>query len=284
MGHLRLSLESGSGGDQVVPVETPSSDPGRDRWGDPLPPPLPTVPASVRPGPAVGGGGIGWKGWALTLASMAVSVAFYAMNWTWGFAFGFTVLILVHEIGHLVAARSLGLRVGPPVFIPFFGASIRLKERPRNAWDEAVVGIAGPIFGTFAAGVCVLFLGGSSDAFWRELAFYGFFLNLFNLTPAGFLDGGRIVGAVSPWLWVPGFALMAALCVYAGFVLKVFPLVSLYVLFTGLPRLFSLFRPRDPFEQRYHDLPAERRRTMGAAYFGLVGILAVGLYLVRPTP
>lgn len=232
----------------------------------------------------MGGGRIGWKGWLLTAASMALSVAMYAMNWSWSFASGFVVLILVHEIGHLVAARSFGLRVGPPIFIPFFGAYIQLKERPQSAWSEAVVGIAGPIFGTFAAGVCVFFLGGPRDAFWRELAFYGFFLNLFNLTPAGFLDGGRIVGAISPWLWVPGFAVLAAWCVYAVLALKTLPLVTLYMLFTGLPRLASLFRPSDPFEQRYYDLPAERKRTMGGAYFGLVGILVLGLYLVRPNP
>jgi Zn-dependent protease len=41
------------------------------------------------------------------------------------------------------------------------------------------------------------------------LAFTGYFLNLFNLTPVGMLDGGRIVTALSPWLWLPGFALLA---------------------------------------------------------------------------
>ena len=33
----------------------------------------------------------------------------------------------------------------------------------------------------------------------------GYFLNLFNLAPVGMLDGGRIVTALSPWLWFPGF-------------------------------------------------------------------------------
>ena len=48
------------------------------------------------------------------------------------FAVGFVLLIFVHECGHLVAARRLGLNVGAPVFIPFMGAFIALKEAPRT--------------------------------------------------------------------------------------------------------------------------------------------------------
>ena len=45
----------------------------------------------------------------------------------------------------------------------------------------------------------------------RALAFIGFFLNLFNLLPVVPLDGGRIVAAVHPALWLLGFAALIAL-------------------------------------------------------------------------
>jgi hypothetical protein len=61
-----------------------------------------------------------------TGGTMLLSVGAYALLWGWKFALGFVVLIFVHELGHLVAARSLGLRVGAPVFIPFMGAVIAL--------------------------------------------------------------------------------------------------------------------------------------------------------------
>ena len=41
------------------------------------------------------------------------------------------------------------------------------------------------------------------------LAFTGFFLNLFNLAPISPLDGGRIVAAIHPSLWVVGLVLLA---------------------------------------------------------------------------
>ena len=68
------------------------------------------------------------------------------------------------------------------------------------------------------------------------LAYTGFFLNLFNLAPIGFLDGGRIVTALSPWLWLVGFVIMGALTVLR----PNFLLVLILVL--SVPRLFFLFR------------------------------------------
>ncbi len=82
---------------------------------------------------------------------MFVSLWAYAMFYGWPFAAGFILLIFIHEMGHLIAARMVGLKVGLPVFIPFMGAVIALKEAPRNAWIEAIVGIGGPLLGSLGA-------------------------------------------------------------------------------------------------------------------------------------
>src|SRR5208283_262346 len=86
-----------------------------------------------------------------TGGTMIISIWFYAMAWGIWFAVGFVVLMFVHECGHLVAAKRFGLKVGAPVFIPFLGALIALKEAPRNAWVESVVGIGGPMLGSAGA-------------------------------------------------------------------------------------------------------------------------------------
>ena len=219
-----------------------------------------------------------------TGGTMILSVGAYALLWGWKFALGFVVLIFVHELGHLVAARSQGLRVGAPVFIPFMGAFIALKDAPRNAWIEAVVGIGGPIFGTLGAAVCFLVHVATGDPFWSALAYSGFMLNLFNLAPVGFLDGGRIVTALSPWLWVAVYALMIAYLVHEATTRGWISPILLMVLVMGLPRLFSLFRSRDEESRRFFEIEPRQRWTVGIAYFGLIGLLALGMSLshVRP--
>src|ERR1051326_5917401 len=76
-----------------------------------------------------------------TGGTMLLTIGLYAMFWGVWFSVGVVLLILVHECGHLLAAKRLGLKVGAPVFIPFMGAFIALKEAPKNAWIEAQVGI-----------------------------------------------------------------------------------------------------------------------------------------------
>ena len=83
-----------------------------------------------------------------TSASMLVSIGAYTLIWGWKFAVGLVLLLLVHELGHVFQARREGLDASAPLFIPFLGAAIALKELPKDAAVEARVGLAGPILGT----------------------------------------------------------------------------------------------------------------------------------------
>jgi Zn-dependent protease len=203
-----------------------------------------------------------------TGGSMILMMWIYATIYGWKFAAGFVLLILVHESGHLVAARWCGLKVGAPVFIPFMGAFIALKEAPPNAWIEAIVGIGGPVAGTVGAIVCQNVFLATQDPLWLALAYSGYFLNLFNLIPAGFMDGGRIVNAISPWLLLPGLAVLVWFMLQYG---ANFILILITV--SALPRVWRLFWSRTPEEHLYHDLPASKRVTMGICYFGLAAFL-----------
>jgi Zn-dependent protease len=235
-------------------------------WGTKIFPALKFLPAVLKTG-----------------GTMLLSMGAYALTAGWQFGVGLVLLIFVHELGHLVAARKFGLRTGVPIFIPFMGAIIALKDAPRNAWMEAVVGIGGPIFGTLAAAVCYFVFLATGDPFWSHLAHFGFFLNLFNLAPVGFLDGGRIVTALSPWLWIVGYAVLGSYVAHQTFVMGRANVVAWMVLIMGLPRLFSLFRARDPESQRYFEVEPGQRWTMGTAYFGLIGLLVLGMQLT-PLP
>ena len=57
-----------------------------------------------------------------------LAVGGYALIWGWSFAVGVVLLIAVHELGHYVEARRAGLDPQLPVFIPFLGAYVALRN------------------------------------------------------------------------------------------------------------------------------------------------------------
>jgi hypothetical protein len=93
------------------------------------------------------------------------------------------------------------------------------------------------------------------------------------LTPVGFLDGGRVVTALSPWLWLLGFAIMVVLTCYH------FNPLLLLILIVSLPRLFFLFRAKTDAEKRYFEVTPAQRWSMAATYFGLIAFLVYGMKL-----
>src|SRR5438067_6506397 len=99
-----------------------------------------------------------------TAGSMLVSVAAYSLIWGWKFAAGFVVLLLVHEMGHVIQLRREGVKASAPMFIPFLGAVIAARSFGGNALAEARVGLAGPVLGTIGAGaVAALAFATGSD-------------------------------------------------------------------------------------------------------------------------
>jgi Zn-dependent protease len=205
--------------------------------------------------------------------TMLLMIWVYTAMWGWRFGVGFVLLLLVHECGHLLVARKFGLKVGAPVFIPFMGAFVALKEAPRNAWMEACVGIGGPMLGSLGALVCNSLGEIYGAPIFIALGWFGYFLNLFNLTPVGMLDGGRIVTALSRWLWLPGFALLLWFgWKYPNFIVWLMVLLS-------LPRVISLFRKRSEEERHYFEVTTAQRWTMSLLYFGLIAMLLVAMQL-----
>jgi len=207
--------------------------------------------------------------------TMLLMIWIYTRMWGWQFGVGFVLLLLVHECGHLIVAKKFGLKVGAPVFIPFMGAFIALKEAPRNAWIEACVGIGGPMLGSLGA-LASNSLGEIFDApIFIALAWFGYFLNLFNLTPVGMLDGGRIVTALSRWLWLPGFAAL----LWFGWKYPNF--IVWLIVFLSLPRIYSLFRKRTEEERRYYEVTPGQRWIMSILYFGLIAVLVFAMHLAQ---
>jgi Zn-dependent protease len=207
-----------------------------------------------------------------TSASMLVSIAAYALIWGWKFAVGFVLLLLVHELGHVVQLRREGVEASAPMFIPFLGAVIAAKSMGDDAAAEARVGLAGPILGSIASLVPLGIWLATGEPFWQALAYVGFFLNLLNLLPVLPLDGGRAMAALSPWVWIAGYAALVAL-------IFVFPnpILLLVLIFGGI-ETWRRFRNRNtPEGQAYHRVPPRTRALVAAVYIGLAVALTIGV-------
>ena len=205
-----------------------------------------------------------------TGASMLVSIAAY--TWIWGlpFAIGFVVLIFVHELGHVVELRRQGVPASAPLFIPFLGAVIGMKELPDDAWKEARVALAGPILGSVGAAVLWVIGESTGSELLLALAFTGFFLNLFNLIPIVPLDGGRAAGALHPVLWFVGLLMMVGLVV-----LRPNPLLVVIVVLGGLD-LWNRWRARGKAGD-YYRLTVGQRVSVAVVYLGLVAALGLAM-------
>jgi len=153
-----------------------------------------------------------------TAYTMALSAWAYAFYYGWPFAAGLVLLILIHEIGHGMAAARVGVRVGAPMFVPFVGAFIALRDRPRSTSDEAVIAAGGPIVGAAAATltVAVSLSAGEPADLLRVVGFYALVLNLFNLTPVWQLDGARMLAPVGPRATLIGAAIALAALIGAA--------------------------------------------------------------------
>jgi hypothetical protein len=116
---------------------------------------------------------------------------------------------------------------------------------------------------------CLVVGWGTGSLFWYGLAYTGFLINLFNLIPISPLDGGRIVGIISRWLWVAGYAVGVAV-----FLMTRSPILFL-ILLLGL---FTLSRTLKGPREGYFDAQPGQRLAMGIAYFGLIALLAVGMW------
>jgi Zn-dependent protease len=107
-------------------------------------------------------------------------------------AFGFVVL---HELGHALMARHLGVRI-KEIELQFFGGAAKMLDMPRSPGDEIAIAAAGPAVSFLFAGLghglaAVTDVGLFATVGWINLG-----IGLFNLIPALPMDGGRILRAL----------------------------------------------------------------------------------------
>ncbi len=181
---------------------------------------------------------------------LLIGIKLFAISWTfllslwvyivifgWKLAVVVMLLLLAHELGHYFAFRAYGLPVRLPSFVPLLGA-FTAGTPPDDLEQDAYIALAGPLVGLGLAAVCFAIGETTGERFWYACADLSAFLNLFNMIPMPPFDGGRIIGALWPPLWIVGFALFAAFAVF----LHIPILFILIIGLLGLPAMIAAWR------------------------------------------
>jgi Zn-dependent protease len=185
-------------------------------------------------------------------------------------------------MGHVFQLKREGIAATAPMFIPFLGAVVGMKEMPKNALVEARVGLAGPVLGTLGCFLPYILWQITGEPFWQALCFVGLFLNLFNLLPIVPLDGGRAMSALSPWFWIIGFAALIGLLY-----LTMSPILFLIVLLGGFEAWSRWKKRKTPGGQHFYQVAFKHRLLVAGVYIGLIVFLVLGMgitYLPKPIP
>jgi Zn-dependent protease len=192
-----------------------------------------------------------------TLLSMLAFAGVYWALYGWTFAVGMVFSIYIHEMGHVLMLRQYGIPASAPMFIPGFGAFIRLKQLRLTPIQDNSVGLAGPIYGLGAAAFALAAGYVTGAKAWDAIAHFGAIMNLFNLVPVWQLDGGRgfasqtrqqrmvILGVAGVLWWLTGEVMLGLITIGA-----------VYRLFTK-------------------DAPAEPDKAGMQAFIGLLAALSV---------
>jgi len=220
----------------------------------------------------------GWAGF-----SALFSIAIYSLIFGWPFAVGLVALLFIHEMGHALVMKLKGIPVGGMIFVPMLGAAVFMRQMPKNARDEAEVGIAGPVAGALAAGACLFMaeLTPYAPTIWAALAYFGFFMNLINLVPVLPFDGGRVLGAIDRRVWIIGFLGLLAFQIWQWLSGYFSIWLLLFVVIAATQFWARRGTANTPAMKEYYNVPVSSRIALSIAYFGLAAALVFGMTIAH---
>jgi Zn-dependent protease len=148
---------------------------------------------------------------------------------------------------------------------------VAMNKRPRDAWEDALIAFQGPVMGSAEAAIVAVGARAMDSQLMFTLADFGFMINMFNLLPIDSMDGGRITGALSPYVGVAGLGMGDALA-YSGALQN--PIFYLILLAGGYETFQRFYNPGS-LPLNYYQISTAKRAILTRGYFDLLAALMV---------
>ena len=165
-----------------------------------------------------------------------LSPIIYSFFIGWKLAIILTITIAWHEYSHLLAAKFIKIKTGGFILIPFVGGAAFILEKYKAYWQNAFVALAGPIGGMILAVFITLMWKITNIQILAPIAFYMSIINVFNLAPLSFLDGGQVLDTLTYSInRTFGMVLHIASTVFAAVVItwKLNPTIGIMIIMFG---------------------------------------------------
>lgn len=155
-----------------------------------------------------------------------------------------------HEMSHLWAAKKMGLKTLGFTLYPFIGGVATVDDRYKTYGQQSFVVLAGPMgggLGAIATAILyvVLYKFFHLDLGWLCAAAYWMcFLNLFNLLPLSFMDGGQLMNTMTYSInrtlgvFCYGISTLVAAALFAFMA----PVLAMFIAFMGGISLMAEFK------------------------------------------
>jgi Zn-dependent protease len=130
------------------------------------------------------------------LVTGVLTLGSFAILFDAAFAAQLVFILLLHELGHVLAMRWLGMPVKGIYFVPFMGAVAVGQTTFGSEARRGFVALMGPAASMITSALFMYLFATTGDQIWRVLALMSIILNGFNLIPVLPLDGGQILSAL----------------------------------------------------------------------------------------
>lgn len=182
-------------------------------------------------------GGKLFKGIATALKTIKpgfalASGAAFALIWSWEIALALMFMLFIHEYGHVYAMKKSGFNVKGIYFIPFLGAAAVTEDTWKKRWDQAYIGLNGPVWGAALTLIITIIFAATDHKYLKlgSIASWWALINLFNLLPINPLDGGRVLNAIAYSISSKGGKIISLLMIIAAILITLKLKLYLFVI------------------------------------------------------